>query len=680
MGMELKISKAAWGCLALALTLWGVLGVGPLHAYSTLTTTPNPCVIQNGFCATTVAWQTTDAAQTLVMISDNGGSEVVFACAGNQGSQSIGLIQAQHAYEFRLYSSASCTAPTGPLLAAVTVSALPTAHPAPAPSVGLNKLELLTQYLGRASGGDGSPAYQRVERAQARKAIRDARRWGVSYLRVALPGFYPVLNGAPGDLDLWRSDPAAYWAIVDQMMNDLGGAGMRMVASVGWNYNQIPAMTNESFRTMVTQPNSTSYQLYALYITEFVTRYRNHPAIYLYEMPNEINLGVDLDVVGRCRSEVPPAWDPTNSRCNALGNLSTNEMIAFNSRLAALIRGLDPSHPIASGYAIPRTSAEHLRRQPEWSPGGADFTLDSAAEFQRNLVEIHQGLDVVTVHFYNMDQDNERFGNTGHFNANVIDLMKQASDSAGKPLYIGEFADIGPAIYDPGTQTEVSGPTFTRNVLNKIQSLAIPYSSIWALEFYSNLYTTYDILPTSSNLEPGYTPLHLDALAQTNAALGVNVPPPPAPDVTAPDVILTWPLENATIASSQRLYAVASDDLSVSRVEFWVDDVLTATVTNPPYQTTINGSSLQTGFHRIEARAFDAAGNRGTFLTTFGPTPNACDVDGNGTPDVLDVQSMVTMAIGITACTADVNHDAACNVIDVQRVVNAALGGLCISN
>jgi len=51
------------------------------------------------------------------------------------------------------------------------------------------------------------------------------------------------------------------------------------------------------------------------------------------------------------------------------------------------------------------------------------------------------------------------------------------------------------------------------------------------------------------------------------------------------------------------------------------------------------------------------------------PPPTACDVNRDGTMNVLDVQLEVNQALGITPCTSDINQDGQCNVIDVQRVV-----------
>ena len=61
-------------------------------------------------------------------------------------------------------------------------------------------------------------------------------------------------------------------------------------------------------------------------------------------------------------------------------------------------------------------------------------------------------------------------------------------------------------------------------------------------------------------------------------------------------------------------------------------------------------------------------------------SPSACDLNGDGSTNVLDVQLTVNQAIGMKTCTTgDINKDGACNVIDVQRVVNAALGGACVT-
>jgi len=57
-----------------------------------------------------------------------------------------------------------------------------------------------------------------------------------------------------------------------------------------------------------------------------------------------------------------------------------------------------------------------------------------------------------------------------------------------------------------------------------------------------------------------------------------------------------------------------------------------------------------------------------------------CDLTGNGTIDVEDVQLAIDMTLGVAACTANVGEPGVCNVVVVQRVINAATGGSCLAD
>ena len=56
---------------------------------------------------------------------------------------------------------------------------------------------------------------------------------------------------------------------------------------------------------------------------------------------------------------------------------------------------------------------------------------------------------------------------------------------------------------------------------------------------------------------------------------------------------------------------------------------------------------------------------------------NPCDLNNDGTVNVVDVQLSINMALGLAPCTANVSGAGVCNVVVVQRVINSALGGTC---
>jgi hypothetical protein len=189
----------------------------------------------------------------------------------------------------------------------------------------------------------------------ARKALDDAKMLGgANYVRIAPAGFWPQ------DLALWQNNPTAYWALMDTMMHDMYARGLSAEVDLTWHYTRFSTLAGDTLSDFFGNPNSASYQLWARYVREFVTRYKNDPqaSIYLYMIGNESNLSTDLD--GRALHCAQSAgW-----LCENFGNYSTNQMLAFQTRAASLIRTLDSTRPITSGNSAARPSAYHLQRKP----------------------------------------------------------------------------------------------------------------------------------------------------------------------------------------------------------------------------------------------------------------------------------------------------------------------------
>jgi hypothetical protein len=65
----------------------------------------------------------------------------------------------------------------------------------------------------------------------------------------------------------------------------------------------------------------------------------------------------------------------------------------------------------------------------------------------------------------------------------------------------------------------------------------------------------------------------------------------------------------------------------------------------------------------------------------FSMTPSsgaiACDINGDGSINVSDVQLVINEVQGISPAVHDLNHDGALTVADVQIVINAVLGRGC---
>jgi Cellulase (glycosyl hydrolase family 5)/Bacterial Ig domain/Divergent InlB B-repeat domain len=573
-------------------------------ATSYLNATPDPCIaaVGSNTCSSSISWHIgTGVTEGVVTVSTDGRSEQVFACghdsSGNGSSQFPGTNLFSHTARFRLYSASDCQTITSTTpLAEVTLTArhpLPAAHPA----LGINQSTLAEWYQGVVAGCDLDNNYAacvRLGQSLGLRSIQDAKDVGISYLRVVIAGFGVSTYGQTDDMmNLWRHHPTTYWSHMDQMFSDLNSNGIKIIPSFNWHPTRWAVAGNDTLADLLTNPQSQSYGLLTSYIHDFITKYKNNPAIDMYELGNELNLSADLNSFANQQCSDPQS---------VFRNYSTNQLIGFQSRLAGVVRNLDPTHYIDSGDALPRAAAEHLRASPEWI--APNWTADSQSQFEKNLSDVHQGSDVVSVHFYN--SDNERLGNTGHMNANFLNIINQAASSTNKPLYVGEFGDVNPGNYNTITHSEDLSAMFSRNVMQLIRSLNIPFSSPWVWERYWSAPIRFE-----QTFERAYTPVNVSAMAHTNSYFQNPVPVDQIPDVTPPHLVLTSPVGNTVLPGSVFLSAVASDNNStgINRVEFYINNLLKRSITTPPYQCVLDATHIAPGRTTITAKAFDTSSN-----------------------------------------------------------------------
>ena len=88
-------------------------------------------------------------------------------------------------------------------------------------------------------------------------------------------------------------------------------------------------------------------------------------------------------------------------------------------------------------------------------------------------------------------------------------------------------------------------------------------------------------------------------------------------DTTAPTVALSAAPAGPTYSSAQSvtIAAAATDNVAVTRVEFYDGATLIGTDTSAPYSLTWSVTSAVNGVHRWTAKAYDAANNVGTAAT-----------------------------------------------------------------
>jgi hypothetical protein len=83
------------------------------------------------------------------------------------------------------------------------------------------------------------------------------------------------------------------------------------------------------------------------------------------------------------------------------------------------------------------------------------------------------------------------------------------------------------------------------------------------------------------------------------------------PEMVSPLTSIVAPLSNASVSGTVTVNASASDNVGVTKVEYYVNGVVQDSATTFPYVFSWNTTSLSSGNYTLVTRAYDAAGNVG---------------------------------------------------------------------
>lgn len=131
----------------------------------------------------------------------------------------------------------------------------------------------------------------------------------------------------------------------------------------------------------------------------------------------------------------------------------------------------------------------------------------------------------------------------------------------------------------------------------------------------------------------------------------------PSADTTAPSVSLSSPTSGAILKGTVSVAAIATDDVGVTRVDFYLDgSILIGSRTASPWSVAWDTSTVSAGSHALTARAFDAAGNSST--STPVTVTVAAPVPADTTPPVSAITSPAAGATVVRRSTVTITASA----------------------
>jgi hypothetical protein len=385
-----------------------------------------------------------------------------------------------------------------------------TLHGQPLREISFNKHDLLHQFVPIGDEHQGVDA-----RPAAIDALRTLGEHGFTTIRVNASPFYPAwfeqafFDDSP---EREAQKRASFFAGFDAMLDEADGNGVRIVATLVWNIENLADLGHHSLAEGIRDPRSAGRRRVEEYIREVVSRYRDRPTIAMWEISNEFNLFADLQHPGGvlAGSDRGDHLHPGPLVRDAQNNFTSGDLAGFYRDIAELIRSIDPHHLITTGTSAPRPAAMHLLRAAR-ADKPVDWTQDSARELAEYISMLHPDpIDVISVHYY----DDGMVGAGGVLGSPAnLQLFRQIAGGLGKPLFIGEIGLHGEI---PGLDYRSDEAlTLLATTLPTIVELEIPLTLYWTF----NDDRSWNRQSVELKLRYGTTDAPLDMIERANRVL-----------------------------------------------------------------------------------------------------------------------------------------------------------------
>jgi hypothetical protein len=253
--------------------------------------------------------------------------------------------------------------------------------------------------------------------------LRMLARYEVPFVRVMFGGFWP------NELRVYLTDPARYFAVLDEFVGAAEQAQVGIVASLAWNYAAIPDLVGEPASAWG-RPDSKTHQLFRRYVSEVVGRYHKSPAIWMWEFGNEMALYADLPNSDQWRPKID-VLKGTPAFRGPPDDLKGKDVMVALAEFSKTVRVVDATTPISSGNALPRPYAFNNARFAKW-------TADSDEQFCEMLGRDNPaGFDSVSIHIY--PHYKGYFGARDRDYNAILAPVARCAKRASKPVFAGEF-------------------------------------------------------------------------------------------------------------------------------------------------------------------------------------------------------------------------------------------------
>ncbi len=282
----------------------------------------------------------------------------------------------------------------------------------------------------------------------------------VPFVRFMCTGFWPV------DMELYFTNKPAYYSLLDNLVGAAEDKNVGLIPSLFWHYSCVPDLMGEPM-DQLGNTNSATIAFIKQYTEEVVTRYKDSPAIWGWELGNEYSLAVDLPNASTHRPAVWPILGTPTNRTER-DELSSGMMLVVFDEFVKTVQKFENPNPritIAS-TSVPRSSAWHNTHETNW-------VKDTVEQYGEILARDNPDpYDMYNIHMY-PNTNNSYSALATNINS-LVKTTQEFAKKAKKPLLIGECG-VSKKYGEPQ-------PPVFNELINAIVKHKVPLAAIWVYD------------------------------------------------------------------------------------------------------------------------------------------------------------------------------------------------------
>ena len=279
------------------------------------------------------------------------------------------------------------------------------------------------------------------------------------------------------DWKLYAENPEEYFRRLDLIVREAEKQNLGLIPSLFWWRNAVGDWCQEPLGEMG-NPQSKTRAFYRKYAADIVSRYKDSPAIWGWEICNEYLLGADLPKL----NHLPPPRDGTNEPRTVADKLTRPMLLDLYQDLHQSIREIDPHRIIVTGDAMLRNASWNNRHRDDW---GVDTREQSLEMF---TAETPKGFSVASIHLY-PEEDGKFFKDEKVSLEELLKTVVQEARRHGRVVWCGEFG----AVASGPQEREMVESTF-----HALKDTGVELSALWNFNLPGKTFQKgVDVTPTN---------------------------------------------------------------------------------------------------------------------------------------------------------------------------------------